>query len=423
MQTIQISPSDYLRNVAKEPYIALRNRYAERNMALNDSPVSLISRPGLRRFTSAGSGPVRGLYSSSGSFDSDLFAVSGLELYRIDASTGVPTLIGPISSDPVGDVSMAAVAPIGDVPGYLFIAEGAVLWVYTDNGHSLGQLQASGFITSGDVVQMGTIYYQFTSGSVDAGTPAGTVANPWLVRRTGVVATDIESLYFAVNNTGLGGVTYSTDLVRNPEVEGLSYSSADLFIQAITAGTSGDVIVTTETGATLSWGAATLVNGGGSQLSQVLLPDDSGAISLAHINSFVIVVPTQSEAFGTIGRFYWIEPGEIVVNPLNFATAERSPDGIHQVITFSDMFWLFGETTTEPWVTTGNPAAPMTRFQGILFDRGSWAGTAVKVKDKMVVVDEEGGVFVQSNGQIRVSTPDIEERIRGAIQRESLFSF
>ena len=129
MQTIQISPSDYLRNVAKEPYIALRNRFAERNMALNDSPVSLISRPGLRRFTSAGEGPIRGLYSSSGSFNSDLFAVSGLELYRIDAMTGVPTLIGPISSDPVGDVSMAAVAPIGNVPGYLFIAEGAILWV------------------------------------------------------------------------------------------------------------------------------------------------------------------------------------------------------------------------------------------------------------------------------------------------------
>jgi len=423
MQTIQISPSDYLRSVAKEPYIALRNRFAERNMALNDSPVSLISRPGLTRFTSVGEGPVRGLYSSAGSFNSDLFAVSGLELYRINAMTGAPTLVGAISTDPVGDVSMAAVAPIGDVPGYLFIADGAILWVYTDNGHSLGQLQVSGLIDDGDVVRMGATYYQFTNGSVDAGTPAGTVGSPWLVSRAGVVSTDVASLYFAVNNIGLGGTTYSTDLVRNPEVEGLSYSSADLFIQAITAGSSGDSIVTTETGANMAWNNATLIDGGEAQLSQILLPDDSGAISLAHINSYVIVVPVQSDAFGTMGRFYWIEPGETVVNPLNFATAERSPDGIHQVITFSDMFWLFGENTTEPWVTTGNPAAPMTRFQGILFDRGSWEGTAVKVKDKMVVVDEEGGVFVQANGQRRVSTPDIEERIRGAIQRESLFSF
>jgi hypothetical protein len=421
MQNIQISPSDYLRSVAKEPYIALKNRYAERNMALNDSPVSLISRPGMRRFTEVGTGPIRALYSSAGSFKSDLFAVSGLELYRIDALTGVGSLLGPISVNPVGDVSMAAAAPIGDVPGYLFIAEGEVLWFYTDNGHALGQLQASGAIANGDVVRMGATYYQFTSGSVDAGTPLGTLANPWLVKLTGLLATEIQNLYFAVNNTSLAGVTYSTALVSNPEVEALSYGPADLFIQAINPGPLGNALITTETGANLAWNFATLVNGGDDQLSQILLPEDSGAISLAHINSFIIVVPVQSDTFGTIGKFYWIEPGETVVNPLNFATAERSPDGIHQVITFSDMFWLFGETTTEPWVTTGDPAAPMQRFQGILFDRGSWAGTAVKVKDKMVVVDEEGGVFVQANGQRRVSTPDIEERIRGAIQREGLY--
>jgi hypothetical protein len=423
MQTIQISPSDYLRGVAKEPYIALKNRYAERNMALNDSPVSLISRPGMKRFTSAGTGPIRALYSSAGSFNSDLFAVSGLELYRIDALTGIPQLLGPISNSPLGDVSMAAAAPIGDVPGYLFIAEGEVLWFYTDNGHALGQLQASGTINNGDVVRMGDVYYQFTTGSVDTGTPLGTLAFPWLVKSTGVVATTIQNLYFAVNNTSLGGVTYSSALVKNPKVEPLSYGPADLFIQAIDPGALGNAIITTETGTNLSWGGGTLINGGNDQLSQILLPDDSGAISLAHINSYIIVVPVQSDVFGTIGKFYWVEPGETTVNPLNFATAERSPDGIHQVITFSDMFWLFGETTTEPWVTTGNPAAPMTRFQGILFDRGSWAGTAVKVKDKMVVVDEEGGVFVQANGQKRVSTPDIEERIRGAIQREGLYSF
>jgi len=421
MQNIQISPSDYLRGVAKEPYIALKNRYAERNMALNDSPVSLISRPALKRFVSVGTGPIRALYSSAGSFNSDLFAVSGLELYRIDALTGVGTLLGPISVNPVGDVSMAAAAPIGDVPGYLFIAEGEVLWFYTDNGHALGQLQASGAIANGDVVRMGATYYQFTNGSVDAGTPLGTLANPWLVKLTGLLATEIQNLYFAVNNTSLAGVTYSTALVSNPEVESLSYGPTDLFIQAINPGPLGNAIITTETGTNLAWNSATLINGGVDQLSQILLPEDSGAISLAHINSYIIVVPVQGDAFGTIGRFYWIEPGETVVNPLNFATAERSPDGIHQVITFSDMFWLFGDTTTEPWVTTGDPAAPMQRFQGILFDRGSWAGTAVKVKDKMVVVDEEGGVFVQANGQRRVSTPDIEERIRGAIQREGLY--
>jgi hypothetical protein len=61
----------------------------------------------------------------------------------------------------------------------------------------------------------------------------------------------------------------------------------------------------------------------------------------------------------------------------------------------------------------------MQRFQGILFDRGAWEGTAVKVRDSMMVVDEEGGVFVISNGQRRVSNPAIEERIRRAIAAQT----
>jgi hypothetical protein len=37
----------------------------------------------------------------------------------------------------------------------------------------------------------------------------------------------------------------------------------------------------------------------------------------------------------------------------------------------------------------------------------------------MMVVDEEGGVFVISNGQRRVSNPAIEERIRRAIAAQT----
>lgn len=154
----------------------------------------------------------------------------------------------------------------------------------------------------------------------------------------------------------------------------------------------------------------------GEALAQVTVPDDVGAVSVAYINSYVIVVPVQEDDIK--GRFYWIEPGEKTIDALNFATAERNPDGIHQTLVYGDMFWLLGENTTEPWITTGDPAAPMERYKGILFDRGTWPGTAVQVKDGLIMTDENGAVFQNSGQNKRISRPDIEERIRRAIQIE-----
>lgn len=420
MQDLPIFPSDYKRLVAKEAQIPLLNRFAEYNPSLNDSQVSLISRPGLRKFLEIGTGHVRKVFNEPGAFNGDAFAVSGNNLYRISSTTGAASDLGAISTSAVGDVSMAATSPIGTAtPSYLFIAEGQVLWYYTDNGHARAHLDTSGDFSATETVELQGVYYRFTAGSVDAGTPDGSSGNPWLVDLGANRAASITNLFNAVGNRGVAGTNYSTNLTAHPFVEPLSYSSTDVYFQAIEPGTAGNAFTSTETCANAAFDSATFTGGGTDQLSQISLPDDAGAISVAHINSFVIVVPVQSDTLGTVGRFYWIQPGETTVDPLDFATAERSPDRINQVITFSDMFWLFGDTTTEPWVTTGSPDAPMQRFQGIIFDRGAWEGTAVKIRDSMIVVDEEGAVFLINNGQRRISNPSIEERIRLAIQREA----
>jgi hypothetical protein len=420
MQDLSIFPSDYRRQVAKNPSIPMVNRFVEVNPALNDTQGSFIARPGLRKFTEVGTGPARAVFSSAGAFNSDLFVVSGTSLYRVSSIDGSDTLLGTIGTNVIGDVSMAATSPIGtEVPSYLFLTEGGVLWVYTDNGHARGQLQATGAINNGDVIRIDSVYYQWTTGPVNTGTPDGTVAFPWLVARGANNTDAITNMFLAINQQGAPGTTYSTSLTEHPTVEALSFAPNDLFVEARTAGVIGNGIVTTETGANITWGGGPLAGGGDDQLSQVSLPDGAGAISVSYINSFVIVVPVQSDQLGTTGKFFWVEPGERVIDPLNFANAERSPDKINQVITYGDMFWLFGDSTTEPWVTTGSQDAPMQRFQGILFDRGAWNGTAVKVRDSMIVVDEEGGVFIINNGQRRVSNPAIEERIRLAISSQS----
>jgi hypothetical protein len=84
------------------------------------------------------------------------------------------------------------------------------------------------------------------------------------------------------------------------------------------------------------------------------------------------------------GRFYWIEPGEVSVDPLNFATAERAPDELFCCITLGDRTWFFGAATLETWYATGDGDAPFMRVQGLAFDHGAWEGTPVKIKDMIV---------------------------------------
>lgn len=408
--------SPYQRRVLRAPTIAFKNRFIEASPALNERQVSATARPALKKLVQIGTGPVRSVFSSPSLFNDDLFVISGDFLHTLTPAL-VQDEVGQISTNSTGGVSWAAVANIGTTPARLFIAEGGVLWVYTRDGEAQGRLEASGLFVDTDQVRIGDVYYEFTSGSVDSGSPAGTSTNPWLIRDSGLsTSAQLKDLFDAINDIGDPGVQYSTALTAHPLVKATALSIADLIVTANEFGADGNSIVTTETSAQAAWQAATLTGGGLEQLRQVYVPDDAGAISIAHINSYVIVIPEQSEDLGTIGQFYWIEPGDTFIDPINFANAERTPDEIHQVGEFGNLFWLFGAATTEPWLTTGNPDAPMQRYDSILYDRGSWPGSAVQVKDSLVVVDQNGGVFKIQGGQERISTPDIEERIRKAIQ-------
>lgn len=415
MKDIPLSFGIYKRDVAKEPYIPLLNRFAENNPTLNDTPVSLISRPGLRKWIEVGTGHIRRLYSQPGTFGGDLFAVSGTHLFRIDKA-GTSSDLGPIGEGLKSSPSMAATGAIGSTQPYLYIADGGVLWIYMENGHALGHLEAVAPFSDLPKIQIGSIYYEFTSGSVDAGSPAGTSTDPWLIAYTGINATSMENLFHAIDASGEAGTDYSTALVAHTLVQPISVNATDLYVQAIDAGGGGNSIAIGSDSTNLLWSTATLTGGGLEQLRQVQVPEDLGAISVAFINGYIIVVPVQEDEF--IGRFYWIKPGATVIDPLDFATAERSPDAIHQVVVFGEMFWLLGQKTTEPWVTTGNADAPMQRFSGVLYDRGSWEGTAVQVKNSLILVDENGAVVQIGEGQKTISRPDIEEMIRKAMAKQ-----
>jgi hypothetical protein len=414
---VPLGRSDWRRDYSQAPYLRLRNRFLEQNPANAVEGVSMLARPALLRWLNVGEGPNRGLFTEAGAFDGALFVMSGRELYRV-STAGAVSLLGNgffEDDDQKLRASMAATAALGDTPENLFIADAKQLRLYRNETFARGELLATGAIADTNVVEIGGVYYRFTTGSVNSGTPAGTMANPWLVDLDADNRVSLENLRAAVNATGTPGTTYSTALTANASVTATGSTIDTLFVRAIVAGVIGNSITTTETGANIAWGAATLTNGTDEGLSIVDMPGGLRPISVAFIAGYIIIVPAPQPGF--IGRFYWIEPGEIIVRPENFATAERSPDPLVSVRTVGDQFALFGVTTTEMWFPTGDFNAPFARSQSRVFDRGVWVGSDVSIKDTLVLMDTDGVVYrIDGGGPQRISDNSVEERTRKAIK-------
>lgn len=147
----------------------------------------------------------------------------------------------------------------------------------------------------------------------------------------------------------------------------------------------------------------------GGPLAIIPTPDDIPMIWLDHIVSHVICVRNASR------RFFWIEPGDVTIDPLNFAEAERSSDHILNVNVVGDQVWFFKQETTEVWFPTGDLNAPFQRIKGRLFDRGVWESTGLRVRDSIIVVGNDAVVYSVAAGPQRISTHGIEERIRKAM--------
>lgn len=414
MADIPLGKADYHRSVAKEARVQTLNRYFEQNPVLVAGLSALLARPALRRWLPVGDGPIRGVYSQPGSFNDAQFVVSGQEWYRVDKD-GTKTLLTGDLLPGSGAVSMAGTGTIGTgataVPEFMYLADGRNLWLYTEKGFAKGTI--AGSPADNDVVRVGAMYYKFTSGSVDAGTPDGTVANPWLVKHSFSVPLSWQHFAWALGSGGTPGTDYSTALTANLDAQTSTVDLAAVTVRALVSGAAGNAVITTETGAGIAWGAGTLTGGGTGNVTIVETPDDIGVISLGYNASYVIVIPAQGEGYN--GRFWWIEPGETTIDPLNFATAERAPDPVFAVVVFGDQFWLPGSSTTEVWYFTGNIDSPVLRLQGVTFDRGTWAGAAIQVKESMIIVDSDGGVFQIAGGLKRISNPSIEERIQKSI--------
>ncbi len=180
-------------------------------------------------------------------------------------------------------------------------------------------------------------------------------------------------------------------------------------INGVVAGSKAPDIVASAQYVFITDGSTLQYTNGVAPLAAIATPDGIPMISLDYIAGYIICVRLSSQ------RFYWINPGAIVIDPLDFAEAERAPDPVVNVMVINDQFWLFGRETTEVWYPTGVFDTPFQKIQGRLYDRGVWAGTPVKVKDEVILVGTDGVVYSVASGPQPISTNGIEERVRRAI--------
>ena len=147
--------------------------------------------------------------------------------------------------------------------------------------------------------------------------------------------------------------------------------------------------------------------------AQITDPDFPGASVVGFIDGYFVFVEPNSQKF-------WVTAllDGTSVDPLDFASAEGSPDDLVSLIVDHREVWLFGQTSVEVWYNAGLPDFPLARIQGAFNEIGCAAPYSVAKLDNGVFwlgADARGrGIVYRSqgyNGQ-RISTHAVEWQIQ-----------
>ena len=141
--------------------------------------------------------------------------------------------------------------------------------------------------------------------------------------------------------------------------------------------------------------------------------DFPGAVTVGYLDGyFVFNEPDSQRVWTTV-----LLDGSSV-DPLDFASAEGSPDGLVSLIIDHREAWLFGTNSVEVWYDAANAGFPLTRIQGAYNEIGCVAAYSVAKLDNGVFWlggDARGeGIVYRTNGYTgqRISTHAVEWQIQ-----------
>lgn len=128
-------------------------------------------------------------------------------------------------------------------------------------------------------------------------------------------------------------------------------------------------------------------------------------------------------------QFYWTGLYDLTLDPLDFASAEGSPDSIVSMLVDHAELWFWGPQSLEIFYDSGDQDQPYQRVQGAFNEVGCVAPHSINRLDNTIYWlgrDRNGGniVFRASNYQPqRVSTHAIEQEINAYSRTDDAFSW
>jgi hypothetical protein len=156
-----------------------------------------------------------------------------------------------------------------------------------------------------------------------------------------------------------------------------------------------------------------IYNSSTNTLAAITDPDFAGAVTVAYLDGYFVFNEPNSQKI-------WVTSllDGTSIDPLDFASAEGSPDGVVGIIADHRELWVFGTNSVEVWYNSGNADFPLSRIQGAFNELGCAAPYSIAKMDNGLFwlgKDARGqGIVYRANGYTgqRISTHAVEWQIQ-----------
>ena len=147
--------------------------------------------------------------------------------------------------------------------------------------------------------------------------------------------------------------------------------------------------------------------------AEITDPDFAGATTVCYLDGYFVFNQPDSQII-------WVSQllDGTSVEPLDFASAEGSPDGVVGIINDHKELWVFGTDTTEVWYNAGGQDFPLAPIQGAFNEIGCLSPWTIQKLDNSIFwlgTDPRGdGIVYRADGYKgqRISTHAVEWQIQ-----------